>query len=276
MSNAKYSLNYKFQEHDPRDYIYQTPNNLSLSTNNYLIKITKIYDQGNLGSCVSNAIAGCLNYYNININPARLYIYFNGRAISAGADIIDDTGLTVRDGCKSVAKYSVCSEQIWPYNINIFASIPPLNCYQNTFSFKSFAYNSVAQNLNSIKLCLSANNPILFGIAVYSSFMTYQVAITGTVPNPNLNTEQLQGGHCLLLIGFNDATQRFTFANSWGTNWGANGFGTIPYTYLLNSNLASDFWTLNFSNLSSKPKITNTVVVGNKIYNVNSLMKLRK
>ena len=38
----------------------------------------------------------------------------------------------------------------------------------------------------------------------------------GVIPTPNVLTEELRGGHCMLIIGYNDATQTFTCANSWG------------------------------------------------------------
>lgn len=48
------------------------------------------------------------------------------------------------------------------------------------------------------------------------------------------------GGHAILLVGYNDDAEnsdgtpkgKFTFMNSWGTGWGNNGFGTLPYEYL--------------------------------------------
>mgnify|MGYP000376084816 CR=1 FL=1 len=48
------------------------------------------------------------------------------------------------------------------------------------------------------------------------------------------------GGHAILICGYNDkATNsdgtpdgKFTFMNSWGTWWGKDGFGTLPYEYV--------------------------------------------
>jgi C1A family cysteine protease len=32
--------------------------------------------------------------------------------------------------------------------------------------------------------------------------------------------------------------------NSWGTGWGMQGFFTMPYLYLTDPHLSSDFWTV--------------------------------
>jgi len=48
----------------------------------------------------------------------------------------------------------------------------------------------------------------------------------------------------VVAVGYDDASQRFTIRNSWGTSWGLAGYATMPYAYLLSSSLASDFWTV--------------------------------
>ena len=35
--------------------------------------------------------------------------------------------------------------------------------------------------------------------------------------------------HCVVLVGWNDATGSWIFKNSYGANWGNNGYGEIPY-----------------------------------------------
>jgi C1A family cysteine protease len=56
--------------------------------------------------------------------------------------------------------------------------------------------------------------------------------------------EQVLGGHAVLAVGYDDASQRFLVRNSWGSAWGQNGYFTMPYTYLITSSLASDFWVI--------------------------------
>ena len=247
----EYSLKYKLQKPDTRDFVYT--GKLTTVSNNIELKMPIIYDQLQLGSCVSNAVALCV-YYFLKINPSRLYIYFNGRAIG-GHNLKQDTGLSVRDGCKSVAKYFITNETNWPYNINEFTTLPNFSSYNSAITFKNMVYNAVKQDINSIKSCLSAGLPILIGIAIYSSFLTQSVANTGIIPMPNTNIEKIQGYHCVTVIGYDDIKKVFKCANSWGKNWGDKGYFYLPYNYIININLAFDFWCINF--LLNVPKVKN-------------------
>jgi C1A family cysteine protease len=97
--------------------------------------------------------------------------------------------------------------------------------------------------------CLANGYPFVFGFTVYQSFESAAVAQTGIVPMPAPG-EQVLGGHCVLAVGYDDNQRRFIVRNSWGPSWGVAGYCTMPYEYLINPNLASDFWTLR--SVSSK------------------------
>jgi C1A family cysteine protease len=47
-----------------------------------------------------------------------------------------------------------------------------------------------------------------------------------------------------MAVGYQDAKQWFWVRNSWGNRWGIKGYFTLPYAYLTDENLASDFWTI--------------------------------
>ena len=56
--------------------------------------------------------------------------------------------------------------------------------------------------------------------------------------------EKVEGGHAVMAVGYDDAAKTFLIRNSWGANWGQAGYFTMPYSYLLDKNLASDLWRL--------------------------------
>ena len=207
-----------------------------------------VYDQGQLGSCTGNAIAGAIQFerekqgLTPDFVPSRLFIYYNERVIEG--TVSQDSGAQIRDGIKAVAKQGAPPETDWPYDINQFAQKPPYQAYSDAMLDRAVTYKRVVQTATQLKSCLAAGYPFVFGFTVYSSFESDQVANTGVVPMPNLQTEQVLGGHAVLAVGYDDSQQRFIVRNSWGPNWGMQGYFTIPYAYLTDSTLASDFWTI--------------------------------
>jgi C1A family cysteine protease len=209
-----------------------------------------VYDQGQLGSCTANAIAAALEFDQMKqhlgpphpFTPSRLFIYYNERVIEHSVN--SDAGAQIRDGVKSVAKQGDCPETEWPYDATKYAQKPPAACYKDAVQYKAVSYAAVTQSLTQLKGCLAAGFPIVLGFTVYDSFMSDDVAKTGMAPMPNLATEKVQGGHAVVAVGYDDTQQRFIMRNSWGTGWGMHGYFTLPYTYLIDAHLASDFWQI--------------------------------
>jgi C1A family cysteine protease len=206
-----------------------------------------VYDQGQLGSCTGNAIAGAIEFNLLKQNPStaftpsRLFIYYNERVMEG--TVKSDAGAMIRDGIKSVSKQGAPPEPLWPYVISKFATKPPAAAYKEAAKHTVTTYQRVARALNQMKGCLAAGFPWVFGFTVYESFESPAVAKTGQVPMPGAN-EAVLGGHAVLAVGYDDGAQTFIVRNSWGPKWGMSGYFTIPYAYLLDENLSDDFWTV--------------------------------
>lgn len=249
-------FNLKQDTPDDRDFMFKAeklrvdsvvlPPSFSLRTN-----MPAILDQGQLGSCgpsqISNSMKYCLNKLKFNVfQPSRLYLYYFTR-LADGSPLDQDTGISIRGGLKTVQKYGACSENNWGYNIPKFTQQPPNNCIiAGRTHIPGFRYIRVQQSLINIKQALYGGFPIIVGIKLYNSFENDTVSKTGIVPMPNVKKEACLGGHCVSIVGYDDATQRFTCSNTWSENWGDKGYFTIPYNYILDTSLASDLWIITY------------------------------
>lgn len=265
----KYKLNYQFQKPNAKDYTYKVENH---STNNNLkviniikpsrkTKITTIVtsiplsfqlllfdyilDQLEIGSCVANAFSWVIWYQTKqHFTSSRLYNYAISRIIDfIGLD--QDLGTTVRTACIAYSKWGALLEKDFPYITSKFNEMPSLATINKAKFFKQFTYIFINQDINSIKNCLfNKKSPIIFGLICYSSF--FNTSNDGIVSIPNLENETIQGGHCMIIVGYNDFTKYFTCINSWSKSWGKNGICYVPYDYILNPLLASDFCFTEF------------------------------
>ena len=233
---------------DHRDYLYgalrKPPTKLPPSVD-LRSHCPPVVDQGQLGSCTGNSLAGAVAFLEIKdgvkFNPvSRLFIYYNERVIEH--TVKQDAGAMIRDGIKSLSKQGVCSEKTWPYTISKFATKPTSGAYTEASGHKILSYARIT-SLTDMQACLAEGYPFVFGFTVYESFESMKVSKTGVVPMPGAS-ERVVGGHAVVAVGYNNSQSRFIVRNSWGTGWGMKGYFTIPYQYLDNSNLADDFWTI--------------------------------
>jgi C1A family cysteine protease len=203
-----------------------------------------VEDQGQLGSCTGNAIAGGLEFLERHARGAytdrsRLFIYWNERSVEKTVN--QDAGAIIRDGVKSVAKLGACDEKLWPYNVRKFKRQPPAAAYHDASARRLTAYERCT-SVEQVRQALAACMPVVFGFVVYPEFESDLVARTGVVPMPDFHNKNL-GGHAVLAVGYDDPSQRLIVRNSWGASWGMKGYFTLPYAYLFGK-LSDDFWVL--------------------------------
>ena len=231
---------------DGRDFLYQgiKPKRLRLPAKVDLRGYcSAVENQGRLGSCTANALAGNIEFLDNKTdlaytNVSRLFIYYNERVLEK--TVAADSGAMLRDGIKTLHKQGVCSESAWPYQIKNFAKKPSFNLYEEAQGHCIESYHRLTTHSDRLT-CLGEGFPFVFGFAVYESFESAETARTGMASMPK-KSERMLGGHAVLAVGFDQQDKRFIVRNSWGTSWGMNGYFTMPFEYL--DQLADDFWTI--------------------------------
>ena len=235
---------------DGRDFMYAAPPEVVAALPpkvDLRPQCPPVYDQGQLGSCTANAIGAALEFDEMRqkeqgaSTPSRLFIYYNERVIEG--TVSSDSGAQIRDGVKSVNQQGAPPETDWSYDISKFAEKLPQNAYADATKHEAILYQRLTQTLGQLKGCLASGFPFVFGFVVYESFESQEVASSGQAPMPQAGEKQL-GGHAVLAVGYDESEQRFIVRNSWGPNWGMSGYFTLPYPYVLQGTLSSDFWTI--------------------------------
>jgi len=206
-----------------------------------------IVDQGELGSCTANAIASGLREYWETLSGkltllSRLWLYWEERYLEGTVN--EDAGAYIRDGMKVLQKMGCAPESDWPYDVSKFKQIPPTTATTDAKQFKITEYHRLT-TLILLKSALAEGYPVVTGIMVYDSFESNQVAQTGIVPLPKRG-EQFLGGHAVLAVGYQDDVKNkgqgvVICRNSWGENWGDNGYFYLPYSYF--TSYVTDMWT---------------------------------
>jgi hypothetical protein len=196
-------------EHDPRsrDYPYRIPEGISAST---LVAVEhkrhgSIFDQGQLGSCTGNALAGAKN-----TEPE----YHSGSThllAESGAKLIYSLG-TQLDGL---------SDGYWPPTDTGSSGLAVSKAAKYLGLIGSYSH---AFDMTAALAALQAG-PVITGVPWYEGF-----------DSPDANglvkiAGQIRGGHEIEALGFEPGSDTVNFtdalikiANSWGTGWGQAGY----------------------------------------------------
>jgi C1A family cysteine protease len=227
---------------DKRDHPYLLTGASQSSVVDLRPYCSSIENQGNLGSCTGQAIAGAIELLHKRasrtLDVSRLFIYYYERQYIGTVNY--DSGAYIRDGIKVCYTYGAPVESLWPYNINKFRTVPPSTAIKDAAKRKVTSYQRVS-DFNGVIDAVASGHPVVVGFTVYSSFESNSVAKTGVMPYPNTSKERVLGGHAVLIVGYNKNRNVFIVRNSWGTGWGEGGYFYMPLQVIQNTNMSGDF-----------------------------------
>jgi len=223
-----------------------------------------VEDQGPLGSCSAHAGIALVEYFirkasGRNLDVSRLFMYKVTRNLS---HIEGDSGAQMRTTIGAMTLFGVPPEEYWPYEITNYDNEPPAFCYQFAESFRAINYfrldppNTTPEfRLNLIKDYISKGFPSIFGFTAYSCMDQAKTpTASGMIPFPDISDVAI-GGHAVMAVGYDNNIEilnskskntfkgAFLIRNSWGVEWGIDGYGWLPYEYLTRR-LARDWWTV--------------------------------
>lgn len=223
-------LNARADTLDFRDLMYvptlvEVPPSIALSA--YKACEVPVLDQGREGACTGFGLATVANYLlkrrkinpdHVQVSPRMFYELARRYDEWPGEDY---DGSSARGAMKGWQKHGVCAENDWPYldeddrtwNAQRLAAARarPLGAYFRVNHKDLIAMHSAIAEVG-----------VLYATAMVHGGW-HEVGASGVIPY----REQVLGGHAFAIVAY-DAFGLW-IQNSWGTDWGADGFARISY-----------------------------------------------
>lgn len=210
--------------------------------------VSPILDQGNCGSCVAFAAIGALETqykiasgfaaFNVKLSPQHLFSCGGGAC---------DYGWMPATAAGFLQSHGVPEEACSPYisgatgkDVACSASCSDASRRSLRITGYSTPTRSV-QDLNSVKQALQ-NGPLVTTLEVYADFMAYSSGVYKHVQG------DIQGGHAVSIVGYDDNSRSFIIRNSWGQSWGENGFAHVSYDDV--SGIGDETWFYQMPSLN--------------------------
>ena len=256
------------QKPDPRDYTVKfnllpgKPAKLPASCD-LRSKCPPIENQGQHGTCTQFAYCGVASFMENKQGHgfqafSENFGYYKTVHDIEGENPLNDPGATIRDTMDAAKKFGTCFSKTWPYDEAHFGKKPNAVAIAEALRYQLISYaaldkigTSPATILTNVKTMVASGFPAEFGFRVLKSFMS--IGANGLMPYPKAGEEEL-GGHAVVAVGYNDAIKcpnaskgALLIRNSWGTDWGLEGYFWMPYDCIIKpydgERLAEDFWT---------------------------------
>ncbi len=189
-------------------------------------------DQGQQNSCVGWAVAYALKSYQEKIendwplntsdhlfSPAFVYNQINDG---------EDQGCHISDALDLAVQHGIASLATMPYSALDYLGQPTSAAVSEASRYRAQSWSRV-NDTSQIKAALANRKPVIGGVRVYPSFGKLEGvnSVYNTASNNDL------GGHAITIVGYDDNRfgGAFRVINSWGSDWGDNGYFWMPYDF---------------------------------------------
>lgn len=227
---------------------------------------SEVEDQGPLGSCTAQAGVGLLEYmqraaFGEHVDLARMFLY-NATKWLLGWE--GDTGAHLRITAAAMSVFGCPPESYYPYDPELLDVAPSAYEMALADKFKGLTYFRHEAGISTPRECAIASMkkylfgdiPSMFAFYGFDSFS--KGGRPGDVPMPGPN-ESVKWAHAVDFAGYDDEYEientltgaktrgAAKFRNSWGRDWGQDGYGWIPYEFFLRGYCWDDWSVLSVS-----------------------------
>lgn len=212
-------------------------------------------NQGQQGSCVGWAVGyATKSYHEVleqgwspdsslhQFSPSWIYNQING-GVDKGSSIGNAMSLVVAQGADTLHDFG--------YDDDDYTRQPDADSYQRAWHYRASAWNTLDVTVPDFKAQLADGNVIVIGFAVLPDFdalngSSNKVYDTAAGTRSGCQTAPcVRGYHAVAIVGYDDDVHAFKFINSWGDDFGDDGYGWIAYSFIDDPDLDMSAYVLH-------------------------------
>jgi C1A family cysteine protease len=208
--------------------------------NNGINWLGPVMNQGNCGSCVAFSTVATLEARtSIASGMPWLHPSFSPQALFACGGASCDTGWQPDQAAAYLQSTGIPDEACLPYTsgstgLDVSCSSACGDVSQRNQKIAGFSQpSSYGGSADAVKAAL-AKGPLETTLFVYADFVVYASGVY------KHTTGEMLGGHAVSIVGYDDTKQAWLIRNSWGPEWGENGFAWVSYDD--QSGVGADTW----------------------------------
>lgn len=236
----------------PLDVLYEAPIGQVLPPSVDLRSdFPEIQSQGTQGACTAFSLVSVIEYFLSKIlkkktNLSEAFAYYNARVLRGETEV--DEGATFIDIIQSIRDNGVCLEELCPYNQNVYNEKPSDEAYSEAVSRKITEAKDVSIDVTDVKSALAQGFPVIISARAFGSYLTNSKGVLRTPTDAEL--EDTESNHAMVICGYIDKEGFFVVRNSWGKNFGDNGYCYLPYEYFRKPNAINRAYVVTGLNIN--------------------------
>ena len=205
-----------------------------------------IKNQGRQGACLAFSFSAIAEYimktqHKRTTDFSEAFLYYETRKYAGCTN--EDAGSSLSDASNVLLHEGICLESFMPYDEYDYTTPPSSQAFNNAQNYKADEIYLIPNDLDVLRTVLYNGYPIVISTVIFSSFGSGK---NGIIPMPQKREIQnyqyasrANGYHDMVIVGYDDDKEYFIVRNSWGNNFGDNGYCYLPYDYVTDPSMCT-------------------------------------
>jgi C1A family cysteine protease len=233
-----------------------------------------IRNQGKIGACTTFTMASIYEYIlrknqQQDVDLSERFIYYNARVAAQirkhkEGEPLENEGTSFFDVIGTMGSEGICLEKLCEYSTDDVINEKPS---EEAYADAKSRLVTVAKNVNlteeDIKSALSEGYPVAVSVKLFSNFGENYGGFVNLPDDEEVKAaedeiaagKKYEHNHAMVICGYSDENRVFVVRNSWGKDFGDNGYCYLPYSYVTDEFLTNQACIITEVSLFSETQV---------------------